>query len=315
MTMNNSILLTLASGKPVSIGELTAKAGISRDIIGTHLESLIEAGLDIKQDQEAIHWINPFSCLDSRLILKGLTDYEGLCITVADSLPSTNTVLTETGLTDKAILLCEHQSAGRGRHQRQWLSPIGKNLYLSFGWDLKIELLHPAISLCIGAAMVSVLKRAGVMNAGMKWPNDLYASHAKIGGILIESKADRSVAKLVIGVGINVFEQNFPDDLSVAATTIEQETGSAIDRNNLVIEVIAAIYETMQKVEAGQIKQLLDGWSEYDLSYNQAVDVHAQGAMRSGVARGIDARGNLRVEIEDKLEVFDSAEISLRITK
>ncbi len=313
--MNNSILLTLASGKPLSLRDLAHKTGISSDLLGEHLQQLSNAGIIIKRDQDVIYWINPFDCLDSNRILNGLSNYKGLCVTVADTLSSTNTVLAESGLVDKAILLCEHQSAGRGRHQRQWLSPIGKNLYLSFGWDLKMDLLHPAISLCIGAAMVSVLQKNGVKNAGMKWPNDLYASQRKIGGILIESKTDGSLAKLVIGVGINVHAQEFPDDLPVAATTIEKETGSTINRNNLVIDVIAAIYETMKTIESGHIKQLLDDWSNHDLSYNQAVDIDVQGRVRSGVARGIDATGNLQVEIDNKVEVFNSAEISLRIVK
>jgi len=311
---NNSILLTLASGKQVSIPELADLTGMTPDHLLQHIESLIAAGIDIKQDQGHVTWVDPFACLDSRLILTGLARFDGLSVNVADSLPSTNSVLAELGKTDKLILLSEHQSAGRGRHQRTWVSPIGKNLYLSFGWDLNIERLHPAISLSIGSAIVRVLQQAGVKNAGMKWPNDLYASHAKMGGILIESKTDKSLAKLVIGVGINVLEQNFPDDLSVAATTIEQETGAAIDRNTLVIEVVAAIYETMKKIEAGHIKLLLDGWSEFDLSYNQPVEVHTQREVHSGVARGIDAMGNLQVEINNRLEVFDNAEISLRIT-
>jgi len=311
---NNSILLTLASGKPVSIPDLASLTGMAPVLLSKHIDTLIDAGLDIKQDQGHVTWVDPFECLNFELIHEGLARYEGLTVNVVDTLASTNSVLAESGATDKQILLSEHQTAGRGRHQRTWVSPIGKNLYLSFGWDLKIERLHPAISLCIGSAIARVLQQAGVKSAGMKWPNDLYASQAKMGGILIESKTDKSLARLVIGVGINVLEQSFPADLSVAATTVEQETGASIDRNTLVIEVVAAIYDTMKKVEAGHIKQLLDGWSEFDLSYNQPVDVHTQDEVRSGVARGIDAMGNLQVEIDNRVEVFDSAEISLRIT-
>ena len=106
MITNNSILLTLASGKPVSLPELAEIGGMSTDLMAKHLDTLIAAGVDIKQDQGVISWVEPFKCLDSRLIQNSLSDYSELCVKVSDCLPSTNSVLADLECIDKVIVLC-----------------------------------------------------------------------------------------------------------------------------------------------------------------------------------------------------------------
>src|SRR5260370_9736380 len=108
--------------------------------------------------------------------------------------------------------LSELQHAGRGRRGRRWIAPLGAGVALSVAWTFGDGAgALAALSLGVGVAVSRALVRAGARGVTLKWPNDIWLRDRKLGGGLIELRAEASgPAHVVIGVGVNV-------DLSAAA--------------------------------------------------------------------------------------------------
>src|ERR1700688_2797441 len=122
---------------------------------------------------------------------------------------STNTRLLAKGPPPHGcadVVLSELQHAGRGRRGRHWIAPFGGSIALSLSWSFTdASRASPALSLCVGVAIARALDRAGASGTGLKWPNDIWFDDRKMGGILIEVRAEASgPAHVVIGVGLSV---------------------------------------------------------------------------------------------------------------
>jgi BirA family biotin operon repressor/biotin-[acetyl-CoA-carboxylase] ligase len=145
----------------------------------------------------------------------------------------------EAGAPHGLVVLAEHQTAGRGRLDRKWLSPAGEGVYLSI-------LLRPGlveaganlIGVGVGVATSETVEDLGVRRSRVKWPNDVYVGERKISGILTEARdAGTEDAVFVVGIGINVLQEAFPDDLRAPATSLRIETG----REPTIDEVVDAL--------------------------------------------------------------------------
>ena len=101
------------------------------------------------------------------------------------------------------ICITDYQTAGKGRRGRAWVADAGQNITMSLGWRSK-GMPIPSMSLAVGVAIATVLRRRGYESVGLKWPNDILARGSKLGGILVEAKTDASFTDYVIGIGLNV---------------------------------------------------------------------------------------------------------------
>ena len=125
------------------------------------------------------------------------------------TIESTNTRLLESlppGAGTAAIILAEHQTGGRGRRGRGWIAPPGGAICLSLAWqypDMPADL--SALSLVVGLEAANALRAVGVEDVRLKWPNDLVTAQGKLGGILIEMRAEAGgPVHVVVGLGLNV---------------------------------------------------------------------------------------------------------------
>ena len=105
-----------------------------------------------------------------------------------------------------AVLVAEAQTAGRGRRGKQWFSPFGCNLYFSMYWQLEQGIQAAmGLSLVVGLAVAKVLQQQWQLPVRLKWPNDLYIEHKKLGGILVELAGQtHAQCDVVIGLGLNI---------------------------------------------------------------------------------------------------------------
>src|SRR5258706_5656931 len=117
-----------------------------------------------------------------------------LCVEVLDQCPSTNTVLAQraaAGAPHGTVLVCEHQSAGRGRRGNSWITEVGGSLAFSILWRFPRGAgALGGLSLAVAVGAAKALERLGTEGVEVKWPNDLYCAGRKLGGILIESSGD-----------------------------------------------------------------------------------------------------------------------------
>jgi BirA family biotin operon repressor/biotin-[acetyl-CoA-carboxylase] ligase len=219
---------------------------------------------------------------------------------------STNTLaMQEADAGAPAGLVCfaDEQTAGRGRAAHAWQSPPGSGLYVSVLLRPKIA---PAdvlwLSLAAGLAVREAVQRVTSLEADLRWPNDLLLGTKKFCGILTELNAEVTrVRHLVVGIGINVHQSEFPEELSAQATSLHLETGKHWPRQEILVALLEELHrETLALETPGNlasatrsIRDRLERSSTWIRGKRVQVD---ESGGYSGVTAGLDARGFLLVE-------------------
>lgn len=215
------------------------------------------------------------------------------------------------------VCIAEEQTAGRGRRGREWYSPWGRNFYGTLGWVFPegIAALE-GLSLAVGVAVIRALRRYGVSGAGLKWPNDLVAGGAKLGGILIEVQAEAGgPCQAIIGIGLNL---SLPADASAllrrAVVDVATLSGRPVERNRLGSLVIEEVLRLLSDYPIRGFASVRDEWMALDELRGQHVVVSGLTDALEGIARGVDDRGALLLESAEGLKSVQAGEISLRVT-
>lgn len=238
------------------------------------------------------------------------------------TLESTNTRLLEAlppAAGTAAVVLAEHQTGGRGRRGRGWVAPPGGAICLSLAWqyaDMPADL--SALSLIVGLSAVNALTELGVPGVALKWPNDLVTPDGKLGGILIEMRAESGgPVHVVAGIGLNVAL----DDAARAAVKATDNTADDIrarcetvpDRNAIVAALLARLIPAFECFPRHGLTPHLDNWHHCDALRDQEVRVENAGEITRGIARGVDAHGALLVETPAGVRRFISGEVTVRV--
>jgi len=240
------------------------------------------------------------------------------------SLESTNTRLLDAipPATDRAaVVLAEHQWGGRGRRGRGWVAPPGGAICLSLGWqypDMPADL--SALSLVVGLSVVSALQGLGIEALRLKWPNDLVTPRGKLGGILVEMRAEAGgPVHIVAGFGLNVcLDEAARAAVSATGNTaydIQSHVQPTPDRNVIVAALIEKLVPALAEFPRSGLTPHLADWGACDALQDQEVRIENQGEITRGIARGIDAHGALLVETPGEVRRFISGEVTVRIDR
>ena len=213
------------------------------------------------------------------------------------------------------LISVERQTQGKGRRGRQWESGVAKNITFSFAWrfDNGPNVVE-GLSLAVGVAVARVLKKVGIPNPGLKWPNDVQVDGQKICGILLEMVADQDVCHVIIGVGLNVeMDDGFMAHVDQPWTDLVTRLKSRPSRNYILAELTKELIDICTLFEDGNgMKHFQHQWQAYDVLFNQSVTVSTVSQQRQGVARGIDQKGALLLEENGELVALHGGEISVR---
>ncbi|MBF0344758.1 MAG: biotin--[acetyl-CoA-carboxylase] ligase [Nitrospirae bacterium] len=164
------------------------------------------------------------------------------------------------------VIIADHQTGGRGRFDRTWFSPPGLNIYMSIiiraeaaAGITDMSLINVVTSL----SAINAIRQCTGLDVLPKWPNDIYISNRKIGGILSESVSmGQRVISCVTGIGVNVnmaFE-HIPESLWHKATSLFMETGSTYNRAELLVAILEA-FQTLHCRLADDPKGLINEWA------------------------------------------------------
>jgi len=233
---------------------------------------------------------------------------------------STNTLALEAaadGAPEGSVFLAEQQTAGRGRGNNQWHSEQSAGIYCSV-------VLRPAVppsevltlSLAAGLAVQSAIQETDSrVLPDLKWPNDVLVQGKKVGGILTEMNAEATrVRHIVVGVGINVNQASFPEELQQTATSLRQVTGTEWSR----VELCAALLKSLDREYKELLEhpeaqaEILRRFEEHSSSARGAqVRIEENGGFE-GVTEGLDPRGFLQVRTREGLRVVFSGTVRLK---
>lgn len=233
---------------------------------------------------------------------------------IYDSIDSTNARAKELGgkgASHGTLVVADSQSAGRGRLGREWISPKGVNIYMSLLLRPRVEVNK--VSMLTLVMAVAVAKAMESVAPQIKWPNDILVGGKKVCGILTEMQLEQDGQYfVVIGVGINVKTQDFPEEIKEKATSLE-EAGLNISREELLGKVLAYFeeaYEVFEKEE--DLSGLQNYYEEHLVNKDAKVKVLDPKGEWEGIARGITAMGELLVEREAQLLKVYAGEVSVR---
>ena len=185
------------------------------------------------------------------------------------------------------IVGAEEQTAGVGRHGRKWISPAGSGLYVSIVLTAKPV---PVIMLALGLAS----RYAIGGSADLRWPNDVLLNGKKCAGVLAQLDGDTIIA----GIGINVSQTEFPDDLETPATSLLLE-GMTVSREDLLVALVECVDRYM-RLSADEILQEFGNASSYVFGKRVRVESGVTGLV--GVTCGLDPAGFLRVREDNGTE-------------
>lgn len=227
-----------------------------------------------------------------------------------DSVDSTQTVafaLAERGAADRTVVVADRQLAGRGRRGRVWQAPAGTSLLTSILVRSSLpRALLATFSPTTAVATAEALERVAPVAARVKWPNDVLVGGKKIAGILLESRpgAD-SVAPLVIGIGVNLAQQEFPPELAGQATSIALETGRAVDRETMLTALLEAFDAWRARLEQEGFGPVRERWRRLSDTVGRHVAVDGV----AGTAVDLDADGALLVDVGGAVKRVIAGEI------
>ena len=230
-----------------------------------------------------------------------------------DEINSTNTYLRrQLRIEEFEVIVAKKQTDGKGKRDSTWISSEGAALF-SFGVNDNYE-LDEKITIFTGYIVYKVLKNyiENKDKLTFKWPNDILLSGRKLGGILVEIINHKNgLLNLVIGIGINV---KLPQSAEISQPYAQlTELDLNIDREKILIKVIQRIYSRLaQFEEKGIDEEFMQQWINHNEFFGDEVNIFTEQGAISGIEKGIDKRGYLKVITDEGERYFNAGEVSLR---
>lgn len=308
-TNEELILAFLAeSGEEYTSGEaLSGKLGLSRAAVWKHVEALRHKGYRIDAlPARGYRLVEVPDRLTALELLPLLSTHDlGQVLHAFETLGSTNAhayQLAQEGAEHGEIVVAEHQTQGKGRRGREWVSPARKNLY--FSAILRPELppqRAPELTLVAAVALAETLSEAGV-DARIKWPNDVQVGGKKIAGILTELSADAEQVHFVVlgvGVNLNVRREELPPELAEIATSLCEARGEKVPRALFAAALWTRLEEWLDLHAEEGFEPVRARWKALSCTLGQEVLVRSERRELRGVAEDIDASGALLLRTAD----------------
>ena len=306
----------------ISGEELSKKLGISRTAIWKHIRILRSQGYNIESVNKKGYRLvdEPTDLLNPQNIYRNLkTKFIGKNVLHFETIDSTNDYAKKIGneLRDGSVIISEEQTKGKGRLGRVWESKAGEGLWMSI--IIKPNIIAnkaPFITLIAGASIVKALNILGV-DAKIKWPNDITINNKKLSGILTELSAEiERVNYIVVGIGMNVKDTDFEEELQDKATSLYKENYN-VSRIDIVKEILCQFEKLyLDYIEKDDKKEVLDICRQYSAIINKEIYVIKNDQKELVDCIGINEEGNLIIKNKDgNLEEIMSGEVSIRGVK
>lgn len=247
-----------------------------------------------------------------------------------ETIDSTNKkagILAREGCPHGALITADVQEAGVGRRGRSWSSEQDAGIYMSMVLRLEIETDKAAMLTLVAAmAVQKAIEQAGVRFSAyenvknqqlipqIKWPNDIVLNQKKVCGILTElSLKGTEIDFVIVGIGINVNNTTFPEEISETASSLFLELGQEIDREMLITEVwkhFKVYYE--QFLQTKDISLFQEEYEKVLINKEEKVRVLDPLGEYTGVAKGVTSTGELIVDADGKRTLVSGGEVSVR---
>ena len=320
--MKEEILRLLRSADGYISGqELCNRFGVSRTAVWKAINQLKEAGYEIEAQQNKGYRLMAAPDLMTEAEIKSLmhTEWVAKEVLYFDTIDSTNTKaqeLAEKGYPSGTLVVADKQESGKGRRGRSWVSPSGTGIFMTLMIKPDINpnnasMLTLVAALAVAKAITSVTGEEALI----KWPNDIVVNDKKVCGILTEMNAQFDyINHIVVGIGINVHNESFPEEISQMASSLMIEAGGKrFHRAQIIAETMSYFeqyYDTFLKTQ--DLSALVREYDELLVNRNKSVRVLDPKEPFDGKAMGITPKGELIVDTWESRKLVSSGEVSVR---
>ena len=320
--MKSEILRLLKESEDYVSGQLLCERfQVSRTAVWKVVDQLKKEGYEIEAVPRKGYRLveSPDVLSEAELESIRSTKWAGKSILVFKETDSTNIHAKAGGVKGEphgTLYVAESQSAGRGRRGRSWESPAGESIYMSLLLRPEFQPVKaPMLTLVMALAVARALRERTGVDVQIKWPNDLVVQGRKICGILTEMSTEMTwINYVVIGIGINVNQNEFPEELKDCASSLKMETGRRFRRSHLiaaVMEHFEMYYE--QFLQEGSLAGFRKEYNELLGNKDRQVKILDPGNHYEAYALGINDTGELIVEKEDgSVQNIFAGEVSVR---
>ncbi|HEY6952114.1 MAG TPA: biotin--[acetyl-CoA-carboxylase] ligase [Bacteroidota bacterium] len=250
-------------------------------------------------------------------VLKGLkTRVIGKKLFVFESIDSTNAcakTLAETGTPEGTVIVADHQSAGRGRLGRTWVSEPGANLLFSVVLRPTLQKESAALLTFFSAVFIArAVEKVSKLPVECKWPNDILVHGRKCCGILLENSFQQErLAFSIVGIGINVNQETFPDDLNDRATSLFRECGKKYDRVEVLRTLLQEADGLLPVIQKGSAHKIMEEWNAHCSMFGKPVTVSYGENIVSGTALHLDPEGGLVIKTPEGTSTFYAGDVTV----
>ncbi|MEG1255854.1 biotin--[acetyl-CoA-carboxylase] ligase [Clostridium sp.] len=304
----------------ISGERISEEIGITRAGIWKHIKNLKELGYEIESVPNKGYKLvcGPDLIIPEEVESLLSTKYIGRTFIHYDTIDSTNIQCRKecgNNLVEGLVVASEEQTSGKGRLGRAWISPKSTGIWMSVVLTPDISpVLAPKTTLIGAAAVYKALNDMGIQ-AGIKWPNDIVIDGKKVCGILTEMNAEiERVNYVIMGIGINVNMEEFPQELWEKATSLKNYLGRKVDRKLLlagILNNLEVFYEDFKT--SGNIEKVIEICRNGSVLLNKEVKVINGSKETKCIAIDIDDDGELIVKYEDDtIHKVLSGEVSVR---
>ena len=304
----------------VSGQELCERFGVSRTAVWKAMNQLKKEGYEIESVQnKGYHLVKTPDILSkNELVSIRKTKWVGTEICYFDVTDSTNTQAKSLGEGDApngTLVVAGKQESGRGRRGRSFESPAGTGIFMTLLLRPEIEPQNASMLTLVSAlAVAKGIEHMVDLPVQIKWPNDIVINGKKVCGILTEMSAQMDyVNYIVIGIGINVGNEEFPEEIKDVATSIYLESGKHVNRAMLIEKIweeFEDYYELYEKTH--DLSSLVKEYDSYLVNRGQKVRVLDSKEPYEGKAMGITDRGELIVDTWEARRLVSAGEVSVR---
>ena len=228
-----------------------------------------------------------------------------------EEIDSTNAFLKREYLKfdNLSFVSASYQTAGKGRENRLWKSNKNENALFSFiVKDENLISMYSCLSIYTAMLIAEFIENLGIKNVTIKWPNDVYVNGKKICGILLEGNIPNFV---IVGVGLNVLQKQFPDDLRHPATSLILEKNDVENVDEILNVLVNKIYSFwLTFKEKKTMYEIFINSHNYLL--NKDVRIKQENGIVTGVVEGIDSDNNLLIlDYNKDVHKIDCGEIEI----
>ncbi len=244
------------------------------------------------------------------------TSHIGRKIIALDTVESTNRItrqwIQERRIFEGQVVIADEQTFGRGRLERSWHSPPGEGIWMSVVIKPRVDIKHWYwYTLLSAVAVARTIEETTGIQPELKWPNDVMINGKKCCGILIESVPVGDRTLLVMGLGLNINQSGFPDELKERAISLSMVTGRLWSRLDIFKVMLTHFNDLIKEVST----DIIALWKQRVRFWGEPVLVIEAGQSYEAIAEDIDEDGGLIITREGQKTKLYAGDVILRVQR